>query len=181
MRRADVPPDSPSAAMLERCPDVLAGGGSCIAGPDGAWVVPPVTGREDLLVATLSHREVRRERQNFDQAGHYARPDVTRLVVDRRRQSHRDYPGRHLHARQDGEVRVGQLAPDYALRWAGAKRCEQTQSGADKLAMRHSGFRYGQCACKPRSSSGAPACAARALASASGETAPAALPPAART
>lgn len=88
MRREDVPPDSPAAAMLERgCPAVLADGGSCIAGPDGDWVVEPVTGREELLVATLDHRVVRRERQNFDQAGHYARPDVTRLVVDRRRQS----------------------------------------------------------------------------------------------
>lgn len=87
MRREDVPPGSPAAAMLERCPDVLADGGSCIAGPDGNWVVPPVVGREDLIVATLDHREVRRERQNLDQAGHYARPDVTRLVVDRRRQS----------------------------------------------------------------------------------------------
>ncbi len=87
MRREDVPAGSPAAAMLDRCPDVLADGGSCIAGPDGAWVVPPVTGREHLVVATLDHREVRRERQNFDPAGHYARPDVTRLVVDRRRQS----------------------------------------------------------------------------------------------
>ncbi len=87
MRREDVPAGSPAAAMLERCPDVLADGGSCIAGPDGAWVVPPVTGREHLVLATLDHREVRRERRNFDVAGHYARPDVTRLVVDRRRQS----------------------------------------------------------------------------------------------
>ena len=86
MRREDVPAGSPAVAMLDRCPDVLADGGSCIAGPDGAWVVPPVTGREHLVVATLDHREVRRERQNFDPAGHYARPDVTRLVVDRRRQ-----------------------------------------------------------------------------------------------
>ena len=87
MRREDVPAGSPASAMLDRCPDVLADGGSCIAGPDGAWVMPPVTGREHLVVATLDHREVRRERQNFDPAGHYARPDVTRLVVDRRRQS----------------------------------------------------------------------------------------------
>jgi len=87
MRREDVPAGSPAAAMLERCPDVLANGGSCIAGPDGAWVVSPVTGREHLVMATLDHREVRRERQNFDPAGHYARPDVTRLMVDRRRQS----------------------------------------------------------------------------------------------
>jgi nitrilase len=87
MRREDVPMDSPAAAMLAVCPDVLADGGSCIAGPDGNWVVTPVTGREALIVATLDHREVRRERQNFDLAGHYARPDVTRLVVDRRRQA----------------------------------------------------------------------------------------------
>jgi nitrilase len=85
--REDVPAGSPAIAMLERCPDVLANGGSCIAGPDGAWVVPPVVGHEDLIVATLDHRQIRRERQNFDQAGHYARPDVTRLLVDRRRQT----------------------------------------------------------------------------------------------
>jgi predicted amidohydrolase len=35
MRREDVPAASPAAAMLERCPEVLADGGSCIAGPDG--------------------------------------------------------------------------------------------------------------------------------------------------
>ena len=87
MRAQDVPADSPAAAMLDTCPAVLADGGSCIVGPDGAFIVPPVVGREELLVATLDHRAVRRERQNFDPSGHYARPDVTRLVVDRTRQS----------------------------------------------------------------------------------------------
>jgi nitrilase len=86
MRAEDVPADSPAAAMLDTCPAVLADGGSCIVGPDGAFIVPPVVGREELLVATLDHRAVRRERQNFDPSGHYARPDVTRLIVDRTRQ-----------------------------------------------------------------------------------------------
>lgn len=86
MRRTDIPVDGPMSAMLDQWPEVLADGGSCIAGPDGAWVVAPVTGREELLVATLDRREVWRERQNFDPAGHYSRPDVTRLVVNRRRQ-----------------------------------------------------------------------------------------------
>jgi nitrilase len=40
-----------------------------------------------LFVATLDHQRVRAERQNFDPAGHYARPDVTQLTVNRCRQS----------------------------------------------------------------------------------------------
>jgi len=93
MRKQDVPAGSPAAAMLETCPEILADGGSGIAGPDGKWVIEPVTGREELLVATLDHREVRRERQNFDQAGHYARPDVTRLIVNRTRQGVASFRG----------------------------------------------------------------------------------------
>ena len=87
MTKNDVPSDSPVAAMIEACPQTLADGGSCIASPNGAWLVAPVCGREELIVAVLDHKEVRRERQNFDIAGHYGRPDVTRLVVNRERQS----------------------------------------------------------------------------------------------
>ena len=87
LSRADVPADHPAAAMLATCPDVLADGGSCIAAPDGSWLIAPVTAREDLLVATLDPREVRRARQNFDSSGHYSRADVTQLIVDRRRQA----------------------------------------------------------------------------------------------
>jgi len=39
------------------------------------------------LEATLEDRSVREERQNFDPVGHYPRPDITQLIVNRRRQS----------------------------------------------------------------------------------------------
>ncbi|CAF5011172.1 unnamed protein product, partial [Rotaria socialis] len=44
-------------------------------------------GEEALLVTTLDHRRVREERQNFDPSGHYSRPDILKLTVNRERQS----------------------------------------------------------------------------------------------
>lgn len=87
MRGDDIPEGIPVRdAMLAEGGDVLANGGSCIAGPDGEWIVEPFTGREELVVATLDHARVREERQNFDFSGHDSRPDVTRLVLHRERQ-----------------------------------------------------------------------------------------------
>ena len=49
-------------------------------------MIPPVVGEECVRVASIDHATVRRERQNFDPSGHYARPDVLRLSVNRKRQ-----------------------------------------------------------------------------------------------
>lgn len=88
LRGEDVPEGFPFRELvLAALPGTPADGGSCVAGPDGAWVLEPVVGREALEVVELDPRRVREERQNFDPAGHYARPDVTRLLVRRTRQS----------------------------------------------------------------------------------------------
>ena len=88
MRQSDFPIETPHLdTILSGCPNLLANGGSCLAGPGGEWIVEPFIDDEKLVVATIDHQHVREERQNFDPAGHYARPDVTRLTVNRARQS----------------------------------------------------------------------------------------------
>ncbi|WP_430425235.1 carbon-nitrogen hydrolase family protein [Maribacter litoralis] len=88
MSKTDFPKDTPHLnAILENCPDTLANGGSCIAGPDGEWILPPVIDKEGLITTTINFTRVLEERQNFDPVGHYSRPDVTKLTVNRERQS----------------------------------------------------------------------------------------------
>ena len=92
LRKEDIPLSTPYYdEIVNSCPQVPANGGSCLAGPDGKWVIEPVTDREDLLTATIDHKEVRRERQNFDPSGHYSRPDVVQLRVNRKRQNLIDF------------------------------------------------------------------------------------------
>jgi len=88
MNRKDFPNDTPYLdQILQDCPDVLANGGSCIAGPDGEWIIEPQIGKEGLIIQDIDFNRVLEERQNFDVVGHYSRPDVTRLTVNRERQS----------------------------------------------------------------------------------------------
>ncbi|NQY04674.1 MAG: carbon-nitrogen hydrolase family protein [Flavobacteriaceae bacterium] len=88
MNTSDFPENTPHLdKILEKAPANLANGGSCIAGPDGEWIVPPVINKEGLIIETLNFNRVLQERQNFDPVGHYSRPDITQLTVNRERQS----------------------------------------------------------------------------------------------
>jgi nitrilase len=88
MRKSDFPDATPHLdKILENAPEMLTNGGSCIAGPDGEWIIEPQIGKEEIIYTTLDFHRVLEERQNFDPAGHYSRPDVTQLHVNRERQS----------------------------------------------------------------------------------------------
>ena len=89
MRREDVPKDLPVYEQMinNLTLDYPADGGSCIAGPDGEWLIEPQCKEEGLYVCTLDYEKIRYERHNFDPAGHYSRPDVTELRINRERQS----------------------------------------------------------------------------------------------
>ena len=88
MRPQDFPVDTPYYdEIVADAPDFLANGASCIAAPDGSWVIEPQLNIEGVFVAEIDHQKVLEERQNFDPVGHYSRPDVTQLQVNRQRQS----------------------------------------------------------------------------------------------
>ena len=87
MGRAKITDDLPEAERLRAAmPEVAADGGSCIAEPDGEWLLAPEVGSEGLYLATLDAAKIREARQNFDPFGHYSRPDVLELQVNRQRQ-----------------------------------------------------------------------------------------------
>jgi nitrilase len=64
--------------------DLIGRGGSAILGPDGAYLAGPLYDAEGILYAELDPARLLEERQRFDPAGHYHRPDVLSLTVRER-------------------------------------------------------------------------------------------------
>jgi nitrilase len=80
-RRGDFPDDIPNA-LAEAPDDVVSTGGSCIISPLGEVLAGPARDGEEILFADIELDDITRGKFDFDVAGHYARPDVFRLVVD---------------------------------------------------------------------------------------------------
>jgi nitrilase len=79
-----VPSDLEGLDDLDGQPEVMCRGGSAIVSPLGEVLAGPLYDREGMLFAELDLAEVVRSRFDFDVVGHYARPDVLRLVIDER-------------------------------------------------------------------------------------------------
>jgi len=87
-RASAYPADFPLRDALEGL-DILGRGGSAILGPDGAYLAGPLYDEEGILYAELEPARLFEERQRFDPAGHYHRPDVLRLKVKESRRTPR--------------------------------------------------------------------------------------------
>ena len=79
-RASAYPDDFPLRKLLEGH-DVIGRGGSAVLAPDGSYLAGPLYDEEGVLYAELDPARLDAERQRFDAAGHYHRPDVFRLDV----------------------------------------------------------------------------------------------------
>lgn len=84
-RRRDFPDDY--TGFPDDDPEfIVSHGGSCIISPLGEYLAGPVRDREEILITDLDHSDIARAKHWFDGTGHYSRPDLFHLEVNRRRQ-----------------------------------------------------------------------------------------------
>jgi nitrilase len=79
-RAESYPDDFPLHELLDGV-DLLGRGGSAILGPDGGYLAGPLYGEEGVLYADLEPDRLYEERQRFDPAGHYNRPELLRFEL----------------------------------------------------------------------------------------------------
>jgi len=85
LRARDLPADLPERDRLFPDPEAwLNDGDAVVVRPTGRLHAPPLSRRAGILYADIDPDQAPRARRLLDVAGHYARPDIFRLEVDRR-------------------------------------------------------------------------------------------------
>lgn len=88
LRNRDLPDDFPGRDRLYPPEeDWINPGDSLVIAPGGKLDVGPLHQQQEILYADIDPRRAATARRTFDVAGHYARPDVFTLQVNRERQT----------------------------------------------------------------------------------------------
>jgi nitrilase len=82
-RGSDVPSDIPGRDDIYTDDDWMSRGNTIIVDPSGTVLAGPLTGTTGILYAEIDAERARLSRREFDVVGHYSRPDVFQLRVNR--------------------------------------------------------------------------------------------------
>ncbi len=84
MKAGDLPGGLTATSEVGATPEnPLLRGGSCLIAPDGSYIVEPVFDEELIITAELDLTMIDREKMTLDVTGHYFRPDVFELKLNR--------------------------------------------------------------------------------------------------
>ena len=81
VRKSSYPSDLNERSAVDRQPEIVCRGGSCIIDPYGHYVTEPVWDEETIIYANLNMELTTACKMEHDAVGHYARPDVLELIV----------------------------------------------------------------------------------------------------
>ncbi|SHL03094.1 nitrilase [Roseovarius marisflavi] len=83
VERSDIPKDLPSYAEYAGDDGWVAGGNGIICDPMGDVIAGPMPQKKGFLTADIDVGQVREARRAFDVMGHYSRPDIFQLSVNK--------------------------------------------------------------------------------------------------
>lgn len=81
VRKSSYPADLNERNAVERQPEMVCRGGSCVIDPYGHYLTEPVWDEERIIYAELDMSLPAACKMEHDAIGHYARPDVLELIV----------------------------------------------------------------------------------------------------
>lgn len=81
------PEDIVSREEFAHLPNELTRGGSCIVDPLGKFLAEPVFGEEKIIYADIDLDKIAESQFDFDVMGHYSRPDIFQLTVNKKKQT----------------------------------------------------------------------------------------------
>ena len=82
VRKSSYPTDLNEKDAVDRLPEMVCRGGSCIIDPYGHYLTEPVWDEETIIYADLDMTLPAACKMEHDAVGHYARPDVLHLIVE---------------------------------------------------------------------------------------------------
>ena len=84
LQGSDIPDDFPERDRLFKPDEWINDGDAVVIKPNGAVAAGPLNREKGILYAEIDAEAARRARRSLDVCGHYARPDIFSLSVNRR-------------------------------------------------------------------------------------------------
>lgn len=84
LQGSDIPADFPERDKLYKTDEWINNGDAVVINPAGAVIAGPLHREKSILYAEIDREAARRARRSLDVCGHYGRPDIFSLTVNRR-------------------------------------------------------------------------------------------------